>query len=447
MKSVIDALKTACPCPSFWVDGGDQLQGTLESNLVHGAAVVAAFDYMGLDAAAVGNHELDWGVDTLLTRESEAQYAWLAANVFRVDNAERPSWAKPFIIIERGGVKVGVIGYATSGTPRTLRPETTRPYEFRGGYAGIREALDAVGRQQPDFVVIVAHAGGQCGTEGCAGEMVDLASQIPPGRVHLIVGGHTHAPGEGVVNSIPIIRAGSSGQAVAAVDLYRLASGAHAFKTSVETVYADTAPEDSGLTKLLAPYTAKADATGKQPVTTLAEPLFADPSGDRRLGQLIADSGRLLAKADFGLHNPGGVRFNLPRGAISYADIHRVMPFDNMVVRLSLTGRQLHQLVERAGPRYYFSNLRVEFDMAAAPSSRVVSLTFADGAPVIDERSYSLATVDFLADGGDGFDILTGLPRDALGVSILDAVVKRLRELPAPVSLPQERPITVLPAP
>lgn len=159
-----------------------------------------------------------------------------------------------------------------------------------------------------------------------------------------------------MVNSIPIIRAGGESRAVAAVDLYRLADDAHAFKMSVEEVYADAAPEDSGLARLLAPYTAQADAIGKQPITTLAEPLSRDPNGDRRLGNFIAESYRLLAEADFGLHNPGGVRIDLPRGVIAYADIHRVMPFDNMVVRVRINGRQLRELVERSGPLYYFSN-------------------------------------------------------------------------------------------
>jgi 2',3'-cyclic-nucleotide 2'-phosphodiesterase (5'-nucleotidase family) len=196
LKATIDSLKADCPCPSFWLDGGDQMQGTLASNLVRGASAVAALNYMGLDAAAVGNHELDWGVDTLLTRQSEAHYAWLAANVFRADNGERPSWAKPFTIIERGGVKVGVVGYATVRTPFIVHREIVKPFEFRHGYAGIGDALDAVWGQQPDFVVVVAHAGGDCSAEGCEGEMVDLASELPSGRVQLIVGGHSHRPGE-----------------------------------------------------------------------------------------------------------------------------------------------------------------------------------------------------------------------------------------------------------
>jgi 2',3'-cyclic-nucleotide 2'-phosphodiesterase (5'-nucleotidase family) len=436
LKTAMDELEAACTCPTARLDGGDQMQGTLESDLTFGASTVAALNHLGLDAAAVGNHELDWGVDTLLIRQREARYAWLAANVYRVDDGKRPEWATPFTTFERGGVKVGVVGYATASTPRTQRPEVTRPYEFRSGYAGIRDALDAVWRERPAFVVLVAHADGDCDAGRCAGEMVDLAAEVPPGRVHLIVGGHDHGAGEGVVNAIPIVRAGSNGRAVGVVDLYRHADGTHTFRMSTRTVDTDAVPHDPAMANLLAPHLRAAEARGQEPVATVSEPLSASRSGDRRLGGLIADAMRVLARADVGLHNPGGVRADLPRGTVSYADVYRVMPFNNAVVRLTLTGRQLRELVERAGARYYYSNLQIDYDTAGSRSGSVRSMRFADGTPFGENRSYSLATSDYLADGGDALTLLTALPREALGVRLVDALVGHLRTLQTPVVQP-----------
>ncbi len=445
LKATVNALRAECACPVVWVDGGDQMHGTLESNLAQGEAVVAPFNHMGLDAAAIGNHEFDWGVDTLVTRQSEADYPWLAANIFRADNGERPEWAQPFTIVERDGVRVGVIGYTWAGTPRTQLPAVTGPYEFRGGYSAIRDVLDEVWSQQPDFVVIAAHAAGDCRANPCAGEMVDLAAQIPPGRVHLIAGGHAHAPGQGVVNSIPIIRAGSSGSAVASVDLYRLEDGSRSFEVSVETVYADTVEGDPDVANLLAPYLAAADAVGQVPVTTLAEPIspFAGPS-DRRLGHLVADASRLQAGADVGMQHPQVLRYRLPGGTVTYADVYRVIPSDDMVVKVTITGSQIRQLIELVGPRYYFSNLLVEFDPASASGSKVVSLKH--GTPIGDEQAYTMATNDLLAEGGAGLAMLAPLPREALDVKVRDAFIQRLRELPTPVSLPIEERTTVLQA-
>ena len=440
LKSLMDRLEKACACPTVRLDGGDQMQGTLESNLVKGASVVAALNHLGLDAAAVGNHELDWGVDTLLARQREARYGWLAANVFLAGTNERPPWAKSHVMITRGGMRIGVVGYATVDTPRTLRPAATEGYEFRAGLAGIREALDALSRERPDFVIAVAHAAGDCTANGCAGELVDLARQLPAGAVQLIVGGHDHTPGEGVVNAIPIVRAGSSARAVSVVDLYRQPDGERRFTVAREAVVTDQVGEDRAMNDLLAPYSASADAIGRRPVATLADSLNASATGDRRLGYLVADAARRAADADVAFQNPGGVRANLARGVVSYADLHRVLPFGNNLVRVTLTGRQLRELVEQAGVRYYFSNLRITHDPGAPRGSRIVALALGTRrGPVRDDATYTLAADEFLTSGGDGLTMLTTLPREVLGLTLLDATVEYLRVLPTPVSLPVER--------
>ena len=433
LSTLMDTLEEVCECVTVRVDGGDQMQGTLESNLVSGTSVVAAFNQLNLDAAAVGNHELDWGEATLLSRQREAQYPWLAAHIFRKDNGERPDWTEPYTIVERGKIRIGIIGYATLNTPNSLWPAATAPYEFVGGYAGIRSALDAVWQQNPDFVIVVAHAGGECNAAGCGGEMVELAAELPPGSVHMIAGGHDHSEGDGSVNSIPIVRAGSSGQAIEVVDLYQLGNGVHAFNMERQIVYVDEVQPDAAMTALLAPYLADAKTLASEPVTTLDETLSASRDGDRRLGYLIADAVRGSAEADIGVQNSGGVRADLPRGLVTYGDVYRVLPFDNKVVRLSLTGLQLRQLVEQAYPSYYFSNLAIEYNPV---DESVLALRFSDNTPVIDADTYTLGLPDFLADGGDGLAMLTALPRVTLGVTLLDATLEYLRGLAVPVVLP-----------
>ena len=435
LAAVMDSIETACVCPTFRLDGGDQMQGTLDSNLTFGASVVAALNRLGLDAAAVGNHELDWGVDTLLARQGEADYAWLAANVFRDDDGSRPEWATPYALFERDGARIGVIGYATASTPRSLRPDVTAPYRFRSGYSAIADAVESVRREQPDFVVIVAHASGTCTESGCIGEMVDLAREMPAGAVDLIVGGHDHSAGEGVVNGVPIVRAGASGRGVGVVDLHRRSDGSRTFRITRVPVYGDRASRDAVMTELLEPHLRRADERGRSPVTTLAEALSGSATGDRKLGTLIAEATRLVAEADVGLHNPGGTRADLPAGTITHADVHRVVPFDNAIVRLRLSGRDLRRLVQQVGPRYYFANLRVSSEGAGGRGG-VATLVFATGQQVRDEGTYTLATSDYLADGGDNLRWLAELPREAVGTTVLDAVVSHLRALPAPVRLP-----------
>jgi 2',3'-cyclic-nucleotide 2'-phosphodiesterase (5'-nucleotidase family) len=438
LKAVMDQAEASCACPTVRLDGGDQMQGSLESNLVFGRSVVRAFNLLGLDAAAVGNHELDWSVDTLLVRQAEAGYPWLAANVFVAATGERPEWAHPFAMVERDGVRVGVVGYLTVGTPDALLPEVTAPYEFRLGYAPMRDALEAVSRFEPDFTVIVAHAGGHCDGETCSGEMVDLARELPEGSVQLIVGGHDHLPGRGVVNGIPIVRAGSHARAVMVVDLVRHPDGRRSFQIERRPVLADEVEPDPAMLALLAPYRLRADSVGQAHVAMLAEPLGG--GGGRRLGGLVAESLRLAAAADFGLYNPGGVRAGLEAGKVTYADLYRVLPFEDQVVRVELTGRELREVVEHAFSRrvYHFASLRVEYDPGAPPGRRIVALATADGRPVADDARYVLATVEYLAGGGDGFAMLGGRPAEPTGVPALEAVIRHLQSFPLPVALPRE---------
>jgi 2',3'-cyclic-nucleotide 2'-phosphodiesterase (5'-nucleotidase family) len=264
--------------------------------------------------------------------------------------------------------------------------------------------------------------------------MVDLARELPAGRVHLIVGGHDHAAGGGVVADVPIVRAGANGRGVSVVDLHRRRDGTHTFATTRVDVHTVPDAPRTAMDVLLAPHLRRADERGRATVTRLAERLSAEATGDRRLGTLIAEAIRLAASADMGWHNPGGVRADLPAGEITYADVHRVLPFDNAVVKLTLTGRELRRLFEQAGPRYYVSGVRVAFDTDAA-GARTASLSLPGGGRVLDDGSYSVATNDYLADGGDNFLMLADMPREAIGISVLDAVVAHLRALPSPVRL------------
>jgi len=445
LKVYMDRAQEACVCTTLRLDGGDVMQGTLPSNLAFGGSSVAAFNQLGIDAAAIGNHELDWGVEVLNERLKEADFAWLAANVYRRDTGERPAWAQPWTLIERDGLKIGVVGYLTANTAQIVRQATVAPFEFRSGYAAIRDALDAVHQADADFVAIVAHAGGQCEADDCSGEMVELARELPGGAVDLIVGGHTHAPGQGVVNGIPIVRAGANARALAIIDFYRHADGSESFDIAVETTYADAITPDVAMTSLLTPWLEQAEQIGDNAIVTLSQPLSNDPRGDRVLGNAIADAIRHAAEADIGIHNAGGVRSSLRAGPVSYADIYQVLPFGNEIVKLGLNGARLRELIERTGNLFYYSHLNIVWNPDAADGDHIVELRLADGSEVSDEAVYTLGIADFLAEGGGGLDTLASIPSEPTSLTVLDAMVTYLQMMTPPVSLPQEPRVRTVP--
>jgi 2',3'-cyclic-nucleotide 2'-phosphodiesterase (5'-nucleotidase family) len=440
LKAHMDSAEAACACPTFRVDGGDQLQGTLESNLVFGASVVAAFNVIGLDAAAVGNHELDWGTDTLRTRQAESAYPWLAANVFLAGTDRRPEWARPYAILEREGARLAVIGYATESTPATLRTATTVPYEFRGGLDGIRAALDEVRAQQPDFTIVVAHAGGGCREERCEGEMADLARSLDPAEVHLIAGGHDHGATASVVNGIPIVRGSSHARGIAIVDLVRRGDGSRGFSMRRDTVWVDAVQPDSTVLALVRRSVERADSIARLPIAMLRDSLPGRQT--KQLGQLITDALRHATGADFALSNTGGIRAPIAAGPVTYNDVFRVLPFGNEIVRMTLTGEELREVLEVAvnSPNPDdVAGLRVTYDPAAPVGGRVRTMTRDDGTAIRDTTRYTLAVPDYLADGGGGYRLLGRIAREDTETAMLDALIAYLRSLPQPAVAPAER--------
>jgi 2',3'-cyclic-nucleotide 2'-phosphodiesterase (5'-nucleotidase family) len=338
--------------------------------------------------------------------------------------------------VERQGVRVAVIGYATANTPNTLATATTAPYDFRAGVQGIQDALEAVKRHAPDFTIIVAHAGGGCADDGCRGEMVDLAQALEPGSVQMIAGGHDHSAGHGVVNGIPIVRSSSHARAMSVVDLVRHADGRRGFSVARDTIYVDRVQPDRAMQALIAPYVARAESMARTPIAVLRDSLSVLRSP--ALGNIIADATLAATGADLAMHNPGGVRADLHAGLVTYNDAFRVLPFGNTVVKVTLTGVQLREVVERALPRYYFAGARLVHDPARPAGERLVSLTFDDGRTLDDAATYTFGTVDFLAAGGDGFTMLTPLPTEHTGRSLLDVFIEHLRAQPQPAVAPAE---------
>ena len=203
---------------SLLIDAGDMFQGTLESNLSEGAPVVAAYNQLGYAAAAIGNHEFDYGPagdrvipatstddprGALKARAAEAKFPFLTANILDSATGLPVNWpnVKPSIMVEVSGVKIGIVGVATSVTlSTTIAPNVRGLVIAPLAPAIIREATKL--RQAGATVVVVAaHAGGTCqrfdspaDLSSCQqnAEIMRVARDIPAGLVNVIVAGHAH---------------------------------------------------------------------------------------------------------------------------------------------------------------------------------------------------------------------------------------------------------------
>jgi len=208
----------------------------------------------------------------------------------------------------------------------------------------------------------------------------------------------------------------------------------------VETVWADREAPDTAVARVVDTYVARARPLADRVIATLAGPLGR--TGDQYpLGNLLADAYRAAAHADVAIVNNGGIRADLPAGTVTWGQLFEVVPFQNFVVRLSVSGAVLRAALEHAvgmaEARAHVSGIMVKVAPANPAGQRVTAVTLADGRPVLDSATYTLAVPDFMAAGGSGFAMLR-LPSENTGVVDVEAVVSYLRSLPQPVRAPDE---------
>ena len=440
VKTLMDSLAN-CGCPVIKLDAGDEFQGTLGSNLTFGRPVVEAFDRIGIQAAAIGNHDVDWGTDTLRHRMAESTYPWLASNIVDSATGQAPSWVKGWTMLQAGSRKVAIVGYAHPNTPSMTFKASVAGLKFLPGPVPVKMAIAQARAAGADLVVLLAHFGGDCKAT-CTGELFALVDSLGPGAVDAVIGGHSHWSVFGTSHTgVPVLQGGSSGRAIARIDLVKTVVAAREVRAAIDTVWADRIRPDPGIDSILARYRPAADSMAHRAMATLALPL--ERKGDQyALGNLIADAYRNALRTDFGLMNNGGIRRDLPAGTLDYGTAYELMPFGNRLVKVTLPGRAVKELLEAmlANDQVYshVSGMTVRWDSTAQTGHRVKEVRLPDGHKLDDGHQYTLATIDFVAQGGEEYGLLTRYPQDPIGTLDLDAFLGYLRRLPQPVNAPTE---------
>jgi 2',3'-cyclic-nucleotide 2'-phosphodiesterase (5'-nucleotidase family) len=404
------------------------------------------FNQLGLAAAALGNHEFDWGQDTLRARMRQARYAILGANVR--DTLGRPvSWIRSDTLIVRAGVKIGVIGLSTRQTATSTRASNVIGLRFVEPAPIVDSLTKRLRANGADVVVVVAHAGAFCdrtGQSGCAGEIVDLAQHLTQ-HVDAIVSGHTHSLVNAIVNGIPIVQGRSQGQAIDIVDLPLDAPEATPVH-EVRDVLPDSLAADPAIQAIVAQATAVVAPRVNRPVARIAAYMKKAASGAEEqvaLGNLIADAMRVEGKGDIGIMNNGGIRAPLRGGTATYGDLFEIQPFGNILYRVTVGGHDLRayfeNLVGRRRPIVHVSGAVIEYDTTRATGSRLLSVSVG-GRPLDETHDYTVVVNDFEYTGGSGLGFGAAAKRgENLDLVDLDAFIDYLQKEPQPVAAPNDK--------
>jgi len=446
-----DSARVRFGGPTVLVSAGDVFQGTALSNMSWGRAAVAVYNRKGYDAAAFGNHEFDWGQDTLQARVAESLFPWLAANLYVAGTDTHPTWARPWTMVERGGVRVAVIGLALETTPQVVMAGRTDGLEFREAPPAVHRYAREARAAGAHFVIVAAHIGAVCdeggegetgASSGCRGRILEVAESVTE-PVDLYVAGHTHLRNLTAVGDVPVIQAMRYGLAYGVVDLERRAGVTRVVHRSIRRAWADEVDPDTAVARLVSEWGEAVRPITERAVARLASPLsnFDRQPGEFPLGSLIAEAHRLGTGAHIGFVNVGSIRRGLPAGRVTFGMLYELQPFQNEVVTVQLTGAGLQEVLETAltddgRPTAHLSGLTVDYAPSGPPGHRIRRMELDDGRVIAPNTPVTVGTTEFLAGGGDRYTAFTRGEKTRTGLVDLDVLVTHLESLPQPVEAP-----------
>ncbi len=395
------------------VSAGDMFQGSPDSNLLYGKTVVSIMNYAKFDVMTLGNHEFDWGIGILKERISQANFPFVCANVIDNSTGALVDFIKPYTLLERGGVKIGVIGIATPETAYKTNPKVVANYTFKDPVKAVNDLVPKIKQQGAEIIVVLSHLPSWMDEKGnISGDAAALAMQAR--GINAIVSGHSHQTVFGTVNGIPVVQAYYNGRAVGEIDLFYNKSS-HKVETSTVTVtalpFADL-QGDPAVQGMLDQAQAEIAPVKNTVVGQTVNALSHDRNEpvETLLGQWVTDTMRQTADADIAFQNTGGLRTGIPAGTITMGNLYEVMPFDNTLFTVEMTGKQVMQVLEhgimnREIGMIQYSGIKVSYSTTGPQGGQIIAVTMSDGTPLRLDKTYLVVTNDFMAAGGDGFTI------------------------------------------
>jgi 2',3'-cyclic-nucleotide 2'-phosphodiesterase (5'-nucleotidase family) len=429
------------PEGTLLLSAGDMFQGTPISNLFRGKPVVETMNRMGFDAMTLGNHEFDWGMEAFQNLRKAAVFPFLSANIIDDKGALLPG-VKPYAIFQKKGLKIAVIGITTPETLYTTKPGNIKGYHVVSVEKALPPLIEKVKKEGADLVIVLSHMG--------LDEDRNMASQVS--GIDLIVGGHSHTEVKTTVvaSSTIIVQAGYYGQYLGGMKI--------AFDTEAKKII--RYPERRILRKVKAGPNDAYDEAVAASIKSYDDQIrgeFGRVVGETRvdlrkrpfesnIGNLVCDAMRRAARSEVAIQNNGGLRTSIPAGKITMEQVYTLLPFDNNLMTMDLTGAQIADILEynaKTEGMLQVSGLRVVYDLAAPEGSRVKELTIG-GKPADRSRIYRVTTNDFLAAGGDRFGMFREGKNAVVGDDIRDALLDYLKKQ-SPVSPRIEGRIVVTP--
>lgn len=341
------------------VSPGDMWQGGVESNKTQGKIMVEAMNIIGFDCMTLGNHEFDWDVDPIKTNKQLANFPFLSSNIFYSDGSYISDLASPSILLDKGGIKVGIIGAARNNMGSSITGSVASKFKFPDPVNYVKSESDKLRGQGADVIVLLTHDEGISDKSGNLGSSISTnytsltTTNSTYGKKYIdcMFFAHDHLMKYGYDNGVPFVEGGCDGKYIASINIEvtKTSTGYTIDSRNVsQPISAHNActTEDSSITSLKT--TKYKDEIGdiNRVIYTFTNS-YSQESFTKIICQAmywyINNHGDEFenTKVTLTSHNTGGVRGSVSPGSFTYANLVAICPFDNNITIQKATSKQV----------------------------------------------------------------------------------------------------------
>lgn len=425
--TTIDRIRSMNPEGTLLLDAGDEFSTTFWGGL----PMVGAVSLVKTDAMTLGNHEFDRGEQWQSECIKAADFPILCANVIRKADGALIPGTKPWIMLEKQGVKVGVLGITTEYTPYMVTASSFEPFSVLSSVEACRKYIPEMKAAGAQITVLLAHIPFYVNEDnGISGELAEILEQIP--EVDVCIGGHIPGDYAALLNNTVVLKGGFGGVSLCHATLI--------FDTEQGKIV-----EKAGCMHLtdrnlepLTHYKTYADSVTRpfddffeKPLAHTDEAWSIRLSAETKLGNFLAQCVEEAAGTDIAYINATSSGGSIQPGPVTAEDITGVMGFNDPILKANITGRQVWDLFElvyvperfgnNAGLMY--SGIVVYADHTKPAFQKIRKITLRDGTPLDMDKVYTIATSEYMSTGGNDTGLVAKqLQWTEIGVRMYDAL-------------------------
>ena len=428
----IESIRQKNPEYTILLDAGDE-----SKCLWHGKDVYDGMALIKTDAMVLGNHEFDCGEEDLkeCIGFADTYFPVLCANIIEKKTNQLIEKTKPYILLHKEGVTIGILGLASSYTPYIVEKSAFEAFEMLDSVSVIREYIPKMQEEGADIIVLLTHFPFY---PEKTGELFEVYHQVKDLKIDAFIGGHIPGDFAKIIDNTAIVKGGFHGVSLPHVKMVYDTDKKQIVSRSAEVLkvlddYKDHDNViDTSVDKVTEPYRYYYE----EEIAYAEERIPMYLNRESPLGDLFSDAIRKAANTDFAYFNCTSCSRDLNQGVITRYSISKAMYFNEYIQVTEMTGRDIYELFELVhdpaifgnNAEIMFSGFTVKIDHTRDKGTKVLSIA-QNGHEIEPERIYSVATSKYMSSGGNGTkEFAKRFAFRQLNITTHEAIIAYLKE-------------------